>query len=49
MNSAPDANTMYLDSNVQTGATYFYVVTAVDANSQESDFSNETMAVIPTS
>jgi hypothetical protein len=47
VSSSPDANTTYLDSNVQSGATYFYVVTAVDASSQESAFSNETMAVIP--
>jgi fibronectin type 3 domain-containing protein len=47
VNSSPDSNTAYVDSNVQAGATYFYVVTAVDANSVESDFSNETMAVIP--
>jgi hypothetical protein len=47
VNSSPDGNTTFLDSNVQAGATYFYVVTAVDANSQESGFSNETSAVVP--
>ena len=48
VNSSLEPNTTYVDSTVKDGATYFYVVTAVNASSQESDFSNETMAVIPT-
>lgn len=48
VNSSVQAGTTYSDNNVQSGATYFYVVTAVDASSQESGFSNETMALIPT-
>jgi hypothetical protein len=48
LNSALEAGTQYSDTNVQSGATYFYVVTALDASSQESGFSNETMAVMPT-
>jgi hypothetical protein len=39
--------TAYTDSAVQSGATYFYVTTAVDANRQESIYSNEFPAVIP--
>lgn len=37
----------FTDSNVQSGVTYYYVVTAVDANGIESDFSDEASAVIP--
>jgi hypothetical protein len=40
--------TTYTDTAVQAGATYFYVVTAVDSSSNESSFSNEVQAVIPT-
>ena len=39
----------FTDSNVQSGTTYYYVVTAVDANGIESAFSDEASAVIPTS
>lgn len=48
LNSSLQPSTGYSDTNVQAGATYFYVVTAVDGSSVESGFSNETMAVIPT-
>jgi fibronectin type 3 domain-containing protein len=47
VNGSVQAGTAYSDNNVQSGTTYFYVVTAVDASSQESGFSNETMALIP--
>jgi hypothetical protein len=40
--STPD----YVDTTVQSGATYYYVATAVDA-SGESGFSNQAAAVIP--
>jgi fibronectin type 3 domain-containing protein len=36
----------YVDSTVQSGATYYYVATAVDANG-ESGYSNQASAVIP--
>ena len=39
--------TSYTDSMVQSGATYFYVTTAVDAKRVESVYSNEFPAVIP--
>jgi IPT/TIG domain len=39
--------TAYADSTVQSGATYFYVTSAVDANREESIYSNEFPAVIP--
>jgi hypothetical protein len=48
LNSAPDATTTYTDSSVQAGATYYYVVTAVDATGTESAYSNQTQAIIPT-
>jgi Protein of unknown function (DUF2012) len=37
----------FTDSAVQSGATYFYVTTAVDGSGNESVFSNEVKAVIP--
>ena len=39
--------TSYTDNTVLSGQTYFYVVTAVDANNVESAYSNEVSAVIP--
>lgn len=47
LNNTPQAALAYVDSNVQSGQTYYYVVTAVDSNSQESAYSNESKAVIP--
>jgi hypothetical protein len=37
----------FTDANVNLGATYFYVVTALDSTGVESVFSNEATAVIP--
>jgi len=37
----------YLDQSVQTGTTYYYVVTAVDDQGRESSDSRETRVVIP--
>jgi hypothetical protein len=48
LNSSVQPGLTYSDNGVQAGLTYFYVVTAVDGNSVESTFSNETTAVIPT-
>ena len=47
MNSALLSGTSYDDSGVQSGATYYYVSTAVDASNNESAYSNEASAVIP--
>jgi uncharacterized repeat protein (TIGR03803 family) len=47
INTALDPNTNYPDSTVQGGQTYYYVTTAVDSVGNESDYSNQTMAVIP--
>jgi hypothetical protein len=48
INTSLDASTAFTDSNVTAGQTYYYVVTAVDASSNESGYSNQTSAVIPT-
>jgi hypothetical protein len=37
----------FTDSNVQTGQTYYYVATAVDASGNESVYSNEVPAIVP--
>jgi hypothetical protein len=37
----------YADQTVQSGSTYFYVVTAVDDLGRESPYSSQTSAVIP--
>lgn len=42
------ASTSYMDSTVQSGQTYYYVVTAVDSTGKESPYSNQVQAVIPT-
>jgi hypothetical protein len=40
--------TFFTDANVQPGAVYYYVTTAVDTSQAESSHSNEVQAVIPT-
>jgi hypothetical protein len=47
VNPVLDSATNYTDSTVNGGATYFYVVTAVNAANQESSFSNEVKVIIP--
>ncbi len=41
-------STLYTDSTVSSGKTYYYVTTAVDNTGHESPYSNQTAAVIPT-
>ena len=48
INSGLVSGTTYTDSTVQSGTTYFYVVTAVDSSGNESAFSNEVQAVVLT-
>lgn len=48
LNSSLVTTTQYEDSQVQSGQTYFYVVTAVDSNNVESENSNQVSAKIPT-
>jgi fibronectin type 3 domain-containing protein len=47
LNSSVDAQTTYVDSAVQAGSTYDYVVESVDSSGAESVPSNEASAVIP--
>jgi hypothetical protein len=47
LNSMLQPATNYTDPSVQSGLTYFYVVTAVDGAGAESANSNEATAVIP--
>jgi fibronectin type 3 domain-containing protein len=39
----------YSDSDVNNGQTYFYVVTSVDADGTESNYTGEVAATIPAS
>ena len=39
------SNSNYTDNSVTNGTTYYYVVTAVDANDNESQYSNEASAM----
>jgi hypothetical protein len=47
INTALEASTNYTDYTVVAGTTYYYVTTAVDGTGQQSAYSNETKAVIP--
>ena len=48
LNSTPIIGTSYADGNVTTGATYYYVVTAVASDGVQSAASSETIATVPT-
>lgn len=48
LNSSLVTTTQYQDSSVQSGQTYYYVVTAVDSSHVESTNSNQVSATIPT-
>jgi hypothetical protein len=47
LNPAADASLNFTDPSVTSGQTYFYVVTAVDGNNDESGLSSEVSAQIP--
>ena len=47
INATPMTGTTYTESEVQSGNTYYYVVTAVNASNQESGYSSEVAAIIP--
>ena len=46
--SSPLTATTYTDSNVLAGQIFYYVATAVDINNNESIYSNEAQATVPT-
>jgi hypothetical protein len=45
--SIPAGTLTYTDTTVQAGRTYYYVVTAVDSGGNESAYSNEASALVP--
>jgi len=47
LNSSVNPTTSYTDSSVESGLTYDYVTTAVDASGTESGYSNEAQAIVP--
>jgi hypothetical protein len=47
INTSLDSSTTYVDSNVTSGQTYFYVTTAVGTDGTESGYSNQVQAVVP--
>jgi hypothetical protein len=47
INASLDSTTAYTDNTVVSGQTYYYVTTAVNGESQQSGYSNQTTAVIP--
>ena len=48
VNSSLITGSNYVDASVQAGQTYYYVATAVDSNNNESAYSNQAAAAIPT-
>jgi fibronectin type 3 domain-containing protein len=48
LNGTAEVGTSYTDNSVQAGQTYYYVVTAVDGSGNESVYSNQAQAVVPT-
>jgi hypothetical protein len=47
MNGSMVGGVNYADSSVQSGHTYYYVATSVDASGTESVYSNEVAAIVP--
>jgi hypothetical protein len=47
LTASPQTELSYSDSTVVSGATYFYVVTELDAAGDESPFSSEVSATVP--
>jgi fibronectin type 3 domain-containing protein len=47
LNSSKDTATSYVDSTVQAGKEYFYVIVAVNTSGQESTPSQQVSATIP--
>lgn len=47
LNATPINGNTYVDENVKSGTTYYYVVTAIGANGEQSAPSGETAATVP--
>ena len=47
LTASPVSTTSYTDTTAQSGQTYYYVVTAVDASGDQSSYSNVATATIP--
>jgi hypothetical protein len=47
LNGSVVGGVSYADSSVQSGQTYYYVATSVDASGTESVYSNEVTAIVP--
>jgi len=47
INAVLNASTVYTDTTVADGQTYYYVTTAVNSSNEESAYSNQATAVIP--
>jgi hypothetical protein len=47
LTASPTTSTQFTDTGLQSGQTYYYVVTAVDSNGVESVYSNQATASIP--
>jgi len=47
LNGSMVGGVSYADSSVQSGQTYHYVATSVDASGTESVYSNEVTAIVP--
>jgi fibronectin type 3 domain-containing protein len=48
VNGSASLTPNYADSTVQSGKTYYYVVTQLDSTGLESGYSSQATAVIPT-
>jgi hypothetical protein len=49
INRSPVASLTYVDGSVSSGQAYYYVATAVDSKGNESTYSTEAAAAVPTS
>jgi fibronectin type 3 domain-containing protein len=49
VNSNPSASLNYSDTNVVSGQSYYFVVTAENSSGMESAYSNQAVALIPQS
>jgi fibronectin type 3 domain-containing protein len=47
LTSSPVGSTQFTDTGVQSGLTYYYVVTSVSSNDVESVYSGQAVATIP--